>query len=193
MQIIIENLEGSGQLWLDIMRIICGDTAKQNMIDLGCHKAPYTSQLGFAFRQYVDTQDRALDNLEEQQYFIKYDAIHYLNMCDEYFDVTIASDFIEHLTKDKGEKLLDSMWKCSDKQIIFTPLGDASVTTDGHPDSHASGWLPEDFPEWLTVSLPNFHSAINLGAFFAVNCEDEEKQRIYTEIKQKYVREDQTN
>lgn len=187
--IALEGIAGSGELWLDVMRIICGDTKGESMIDLGCHKAPYTPNLGFSFRTYLDIQDRALDHAEEQQFFVKGDAVDYLHTCEEYFDVTIASDFIEHLDKERGKKLLYEMFQSSNKQIIFTPIGDASITLDGHPDSHASGWIPEDFPNWLTISFPNFHNTINLGAFFAVGCEyASEKKRIYNEIKEKYVK-----
>lgn len=186
--ITLEGLAGSGELWLDIMRIICGDTSDKIMIDLGCHKAPYTPQLGFKDRLYIDIQDRGLDFPEEQPKFLKRDAIEFLRKVWGRMepDVCIASDFIEHLTKEKGQELI-ALMGIATKIIIFTPLGDASVTNDGHPDSHASGWLPEDFPDWLCIVLPNFHAAINLGAFFSIECVDEEKQRIHNEIKAKYV------
>jgi hypothetical protein len=187
MQITLEGLAGSGELWIDVMKIICGDTSKQCMIDLGCHHAPYTSRLGFRNRTYVDIQDRPLDDPNEQQYFIKWDAIAYLDICEEYFDVCIASDFIEHLTKEKGERLLDEMWKSSDKSIIFTPIGEYMITNDDHPDSHRSAWTPEMLPDWLSIVLPNFHPTLTVGAFFAANCSDEEKTRIYNEIKIKYA------
>lgn len=186
MQIVLPGLKGSGELWLGIMKIICGDTSKQSMIDLGCHLAPYTSQLGFWYRAYVDIQERPLDNPEEQQFFIKWDAVLYIGICEEYFDVSIASDFIEHLTKDRGEHLLFRMEEVSDKQIIFTPLGDYMISKDDHPDSHHSGWTPAMMPEYLSIVLPDYHPTLGVGAFFAINCSTEEKQRIFYEIKNKY-------
>jgi len=187
MQITLEGLTGSGELWLDIMKIICGDTSGKSMVDLGCHHAPYTPLLGFKDRTYVDIQDRPLDHHDEQKYFRHSGAITFLTMCDCEFHVSIASDFLEHLTFQVGKELLHLMKLRSSKQVVFTPLGDASITLDEHPDSHASGWVPNDFPDWLTIALPNFHESINLGAFFACDCTEEEKQRIYNEIKIKYA------
>lgn len=193
MIITLNGITGSGVLWKYVIHIICPDSYWQSMVDLGCFHAPYTPQLGFQKRTYVDIQERPLDFPEEQQFFVKADMVEYLESYEHYFQVAISSDSLEHLTHERGLDFLDAMQRCSDKQIIFTPLGDASITLDGHPDSHASGWTPKDFPEWLTIVFPNFHSEINLGAFFAINCSFEEKQRIYNEIKNKYVREDQTH
>jgi hypothetical protein len=185
--ITLEGLVGSGELWLNISSIICNPSTGQSMCDLGCHHAPYTPLLGYSQYVYVDIQYRGLDYRGMEEWFVNMDAIEYLKKCYRHFDLCIASDFLEHLTEEKGDEFLSLMQDHSDKQVIFTPLGDASITADGHPDSHASGWFPEDFPEWLTIVLPNFHPSINLGAFFAVNCSVEEKQRIYNEIKSKYV------
>jgi hypothetical protein len=75
----------------------------------------------------------------------------------------------------------------SNKQIIFTPLG-AYMVDEGstHPDSHKSGWTPDMLFGWLSIVLPNFHPTLNTGAFFAVQCDEEEKERIVNEIKNKY-------
>lgn len=196
--IIIEGLEGSGELWLDIARIICGKTARKDyssMCDLMCHRIPYTPQLGFDDRVFVDIQDRGLDFPEEKLLnFVKMDAIEFLKQNTAHFDVTICSDGIEHLTIKDGEELLWWMRNRSDKQVVFTPIGPHLISEDDHPDSHKSGWSPEMFSDWLCIVLPDFHKSINLGAFFAINCGDtldynasKEKQRIYNEITQKYV------
>jgi hypothetical protein len=189
--ITIDGVIGSGELWLDIVRIIIGDISSRKYIDLCdlmCHKAPYTSQLNFTDSVFVDVQYRGLEIDKDKRFtFVCDDVLHFFVINNRKFDVTICSDGIEHLPKKDAYMLLGHMEGYSAKQIIFTPLGDASITKDGHPDSHASGWMPEDFPEWLTIVLPSFHSAINIGAFFAVRCSDEEKQRIHNEIKQKYV------
>lgn len=106
----LANIPGSGKLWLDIVKIICGDTSGKSMLDLMCHKAPYTSQLGFKERVYVDINNRPLDNENEQQYFIQSDVFNYLtNNINEHFDVSICSDGIEHLTIDAGYKILSLM------------------------------------------------------------------------------------
>lgn len=188
MQIVVQGIAGSGALWVEVMKIICGDTSKQSMIDLGCHLAPHTSKLGFWKRTYVDIQERPLDDPEEQQYFVRQDAILYLHVEEEYYDVTIASDFIEHLSEGSGFTLLREMEDNSDKQIIFTPLGPWMLSEDDNPDSHRSAWFPHMLPEYLSIVFLDFHPTLNIGAFFAVKSTPEEMERIEKEIKRKYVK-----
>jgi len=189
MQIVLPGINGSGELWLDIMKIICGDTSHKSMIDLGCHKAPYTPLLGFKERVYVDIQGRLLDDPNEQKYFIQDDVLGFLYYIKKRYDVAIASDFIEHVSVEKGYEFLAIARLQSKKQIIFTPLGEYMISDDDHPDSHRSGWTPEMLPIYLSIVLPDFHPILGIGAFFAVNCSDEEKQRIINEIKNKYVKD----
>lgn len=191
MRIDLPNLVGSGELYLDIMRIICGDTSEMSMVDLGCHKAPYTSQLGFKYRRYVDALPRPLDNPEEQQYFIQDDMLEYLQWNRFITDVAISSDSIEHLTIDSGYELITLMIMRSKKQIIFTPTGETmmNIFLDNDYDTHKSGWTPEMLPTWLAIVLPNFHPTMDVGAWFAVNCEPKEMERIYNTIKSKYDHE----
>lgn len=189
MRIDVPNVKGSGELYLDVMHILCGNTAGKSMIDLGCHKAPYTSQLGFSERTYVDLLNRGLDNQEEQKYFVEADMISYLvNLLGKTVDVTISSDSIEHLTYDGGLELLNWMRVRSRKQIIFTPLGGVSVNnpTEFAPDMHRSGWTPDMLPNYLAVVFPHFHPELNAGAWFGVNCDHSEKLSIYNQIKNKY-------
>jgi hypothetical protein len=190
MQIVLEGLVGSGELWLDIMKIICGDTPNHpasSMCDLMCHRMPYTPQLGFKERTYVDIQDRDFDFPKERAYFRHMDVFDFLQECEVDYDVMICSDGLEHCTFEQGKELLRLMYLNSDKQIIFTPLGELSVTNDDHPDAHKSGWKPQDFPGWTSIVFPNFHPKLNSGAFFTFDCSEEEKQRIYNEIKIKYA------
>lgn len=182
-----DNIRGSGTLYLDVMKIICGDTHDKSMVDLGCHHAPYTPLLGFSFRTYVDIQNRPLDNQGEQEYFIQADIISYLNICNRHFDVSIASDTIEHLSESNGTHLMHLMEWRSEKQIIFTPLGEYMLDKDSeHPDSHVSAWTPDMLPDYLSIIFPDFHPSLGVGAFFAVNCADHEKIRIHKELKNKY-------
>jgi hypothetical protein len=185
--LILHGIGGSGDVYLDIMKIICGDTSGKSMCDLCCHHAPYTSQLGYRDRTYVDIQNRPLDNLAEQQFFVQADIFNYLKFDNGHFDDCILSDAMEHFKTEDGYYLLGLMRRKSLKQIIFTPLGAYMVDeTSTHPDSHKSGWTPEMLFGWLSIVLPDFHPSLKTGAFFAVNCSDEEKERIYNEIKNKY-------
>ena len=187
MKIILNNI-GSGELWLKIMKAICGDTKDKSMVDLGSHLAPYTPMLGFKENTYVDILERPLDYKDQQQFFVKSDMISFLEKCS-HFDVAISSDSIEHLHKENGVTLVKLMELKSDKQIIFTPLGEYMVNEDVNnidPDSHRSGWMPEDFEGWASVIMPNFHPRLNKGAFFAFNCNNIENEfyRISNELKQ---------
>ena len=67
------------------------------------------------------------------------------------------------------------MERHTSKQIVFTPLGEYMITKDSHPDSHRSGWMPDDFNGWASIVLPNFHESINTGAFFSWHCENIEE------------------
>lgn len=186
MQIVLPGINGSGFIWMEIAEIICNPNINQSMCDLGCHHAPYTPLLGYGEYVYVDIQDRALDHKELQKWFIQSDVVDYLKECNRRFDVCIASDLIEHLIEPRGKELLSLMEAHSDKQVIFTPLGPWMISEDDHPDSHRSGWTPEMLPHYLSIILPDFHPTLGVGAFFSVNCSDEEKQRIFNEIKNKY-------
>lgn len=182
MQITLDN-EGSGELYLQIMKAICGDTEGKSMVDLGCHTAPYTAKLGFTKRTYVDIQDRGLDFKKEEQYFVKMDIIKFMQK-GQYFDVSISSDSLEHLSVRNGRLLVHLMEQYSGKQIIFTPLGKYMVTKDKHPDSHQSGWSPDYFEGWAGIVMPNFHPSLGIGAFFCWHCEDikEDFNRVKNEL-----------
>lgn len=191
MQITLEGLTGSGELWLDITRIICGESLNKPdvyLCDLMCHTAPYTSQLEFYHTTFVDVQYRGLENCKKKDFvFYRSDVFEFLDKSFGEFEVMVCADGIEHLSKGNGRRLIKEMEENSKKQIVFTPFGEQSVTNDDHPDAHKSGWWPKDFEEWDCIVMPNFHPTLNCGAFFAYNCSDEEKQRIYKEIKIKYA------
>lgn len=98
MRIDFPGVVGTIEVYMDVMRAICGDTKGKSMIDLGCCFAPNTPKLGFETRRYLDVIDRKLDHPEEQQYFIKMDALDFERFLPHIkFDVAIASDVIEHL------------------------------------------------------------------------------------------------
>lgn len=186
MQLIIPGVHGNGQVYLDILKAICGETEGKSMADLMCYHAPYTPLLGFAERTYVDVQDRGLDHKEEQQFFIKADVFEFFIKNEgKTYDFMICSDAIEHITKEQGEDLQILMEGHSKKPVFFTPLGEWMITDDNNPDSHKSGWLPEDFPGYATIILPDFHPTLDKGAFFAFKCENiqQEFERVINELK----------
>lgn len=186
--ITLEGLVGSGELWLEIMKIICGDTSGKWLIDLGCHKAPYTPLLGFKSRNYVDIQDRPLDHIQEQQHFIQADIIEFLQRTHRGPFVFILSDVLEHFSFRDGYEVVNLMCQKGYKNIIFTPYGDYCIqrNEEGNPDAHRSGWIPKMLSAYTSIVIPNFHSSTNAGAFFAFNCNPIETERIVNEIKAKY-------
>lgn len=182
MQITLNN-EGSGELYLQIMKSICGDTSDKTLLDIMCHTAPYTPQLGFKERTYIDIQNRPLDFKEEQKNFIKSDVLRWLKKGKQY-DCMICSDGIEHLSVRDGRLVVSLMERYSEKQIIFTPLGYCKMERDNPHDIHRSGWHPDYFEGWAKIILPQFHPSLNIGAFFVFHCEGikEDFKRIKQEL-----------
>jgi hypothetical protein len=189
MKLEFPGIVGSGELYLRVMKAICGDTQGRSMLDLMCHRAPYTPLLGFRHRNYVDIQDRGFDHKEEYPFFIKADVFDYLMNTGAIFDVAICSDGIEHLTRADGVQLLIWMKERSMKQVLFTPFGELMLTNDSHPDSHQSGWLPDHISIYMPdqfayIVFPDFHPALNAGAFFFWHTKDIEQdfERVKNEL-----------
>ena len=173
MRIDFPGVVGTIEVYMDVMRAICGDTKGKSMIDLMCAFAPNTPRLGFDGRTYVDIMPRKLDHPEEQSRFFQMDIlniepVHHI-MTGIFADVAICSDGIEHLTYDDGWKLIDIMEKISHKQILFTPTTEIFKMVgdeDKEPEAHRSLWKPEDFPDYASIVFPDYHKVWNGGAFF---------------------------
>jgi hypothetical protein len=168
MTLTFQNVVGNLEVYMDVMRAICGQTYDHSMADLMCCTAPNTPKLGFSDRWYFDIVNRKLDHKEEQNRFYQKDVLT-MTITDHFYDVTICSDGIEHLTRDDGLRLIDVMKSISHKQIIFTPLTDLfGMAKDGdtNPEAHRSLWHPDDFQGWCSIAFPNYHKEWNGGAFF---------------------------
>lgn len=65
---------------------------------------------------------------------------------DRRFDACIALDVIEHLTKEDGWKMLETMERLATKRVvIFTPNGFIPQKShDGDLQEHLSGWLADE-------------------------------------------------
>lgn len=193
MRLTIHDVVGNIDVYMDVMRALCGDTQGKSMIDLGCAFAPNTPKLGFSERRYIDIIDRILDHPEEQKFFKRANVLDELNLIYRFerkiFDVAIASDFIEHLTLDGGQILMHQMKQVSRKQIIFTPLGEIFKlhnTGVDDPEGHHSLWEPEDFElnGFATIVFPKYHEVWSGGGIFAWKCKDiqEDYERVWNEI-----------
>jgi len=88
----------------------------------------------------------------------------------EKFDYVLMIDFIEHLDKDAGVRLIESVKALTNKKIILlTPLEE--IWDDNHKnvndprlwcygntfDIHKSMWHRVDFADWETLNLPGLH------------------------------------
>ncbi len=95
----------------------------------------------------------------------------------EKYDYILMIDFIEHLDKAAGLRLIESAKSIANKKIILlTPLEE--IWDDNHKnvndpalwcygntfDMHKSIWSKDDFADWEDLSLPGLHSYF-VGAF----------------------------
>jgi hypothetical protein len=185
---------GDIDLYMKVLRAVCGDTAGKSMVDLCCAFAPNTPKLGFAKRRYFDIIDRKLDHPEEQQFFDQTDVLS-ITLAPEWirkvqgvdiYDVAICSDGVEHLTAEDGHKLLNNMQTYSRKQIIFTPLGELWMekTPTSDPEAHRSAWYPSMLLGWACFVFPDYHKEWKVGAFFAWKCDSIEQdfERVKKEL-----------
>lgn len=173
----IEILDhGSFELYEKIFRAIVGPGMERlSMIDLCSCEATIMRNMPFAEKTYVD----ALDCWEipgQMHQFVQADVLGDHPVLKKHYSLANCSDGIEHLTKDEGFQLIDRMKKMSDKQILFTPLGEHMVEV-GNPDPkcHKSGWLPEDFEDFASIVAPNYHPTLGIGAFWVWRCSNLEK------------------
>lgn len=195
MRIDIPNVHGSGEKWLDVMKVICGDTSDKSVVDLMCHHSPYVPQLGFKNRLYVDALDRGLDFIEEQPSFLQSDVFDFLSECqanDFKYDFLICSDGVEHFRITDAFYLLENMQEVGRSQVLFTPLGEhlVEVIETYDPDSHKCGLTPEiienTLPDFYAyIVMPNFHGDVGAFFFFHTPNLKQEFERIYNELKQK--------
>lgn len=90
---------------------------------------------------------------------------------NEKFDYILILDFIEHLSKSAGKKLIEDCKKiCNKKIFLLTPLEE--IWTDNHENAedenswsfgnsynlHKSIWGPLDFQDWERATIPDFES-----------------------------------
>ena len=188
MQLTFEDVHGTEQVYLDCLTILSGDD-RESCLDIGCNHSPFVPRLGFKERKYIDIMQRELDHVEEQPFFEKADALHYLRKGIRYSTI-YSLDQIEHVTKAYGWEQIRLMEGHSDRQIFFTPLDPWMMTddSDDNPESHRSLWRPENFDKtWIKIVFPVYHELLHIGAWFFMKCKEPEQEfeRIAKEIKQK--------
>ena len=126
----------------------------QTLLDIGCgSNSPikwFSSKLMHSVG--IDAHEPSLEKSREQQIHHEYKNIGDLLSLDRIFppksfDVCLASDLIEHLSKEDGQKLIAIMEKLAKKKvIIFTPNGFLPQKEfDGNTyQAHLSGWEVEE-------------------------------------------------
>ena len=123
-----------------------------SLLEIGCgtnsRATPFTHNL---YSIGLDLHSPSLIKNKEKKYFSDYLVadITQLPFKKNSFDVVVASDVIEHLSKPQGMTLLSDMEQISRKKtIIFTPNGFNSKHNleDNNPlQIHKSGWITKEF------------------------------------------------
>ena len=191
MRIDFPGVVGTIEVYMDVMRAICGPTEGRSMADLMCCTAPNTPKLGFSKRTYIDIIDRKLDDPKEQQFFRHMDVFKDPQFMWGHVDVAICSDGIEHLYLEDGYKLIDLMETVSTRHLIFTPLdnifGIDTVNGDENPEHHRSLWHPRMLPGWASIVFPDYHKVYGGGAFFSFRTPSTRYHldKAYDELKEK--------
>lgn len=171
--------EGGGEIHYKIIDTICSLHKRDSLIDVGCGFAPQTRKLQFTKKKYIDIVERDLEEANDD-----FEVVDILELIKEppvtkKYDVAICLDCIEHFRKPDASRIIVWMERIADTKIFFTPLGDYIIEPEptNNPDSHKSGWMPEDFEKigYATIVFPNYHAKMNLGAFFAFKTKNTEQ------------------
>lgn len=102
------------------------------------------------------------------------DAMEFLKsnpLCDEegdsLYDVSIASELIEHLDKSEGYRLLETLREHFPLSIVTSPIGFmAQGEMYGNPHQvHKTGWKPEEL-ELAGFSVFSLHPGCSLGVYY---------------------------
>jgi hypothetical protein len=186
--ITLPEVNGTGEIYMDCLRVMCGDTKDKSMIDLCCAFAPNTPLLGFKIRRYIDVIPREMVHKEEQEFFTQGDVLNLGTLL--HWDVSICSDGIEHLSYADGVGMIRWMKGQSDKQILFTPMHPwmmSSKSSEEDPEGHHSVWTIEDFVSrgFKVIAFPKYHETLGIGAMFAYRSKDNDFERVVQELKTK--------
>lgn len=151
---LVKNVQTKGiwlNLWYIWIRKTLVDALRQHLdqstktiLDVGCGRGHVTRVLKNLGSEFSFTGVDIEIFLEGKQEGTFENCLlcdgRYLPFREKSFDTVIALDFIEHLSKNKGEKFLNRVEKLARKQvIIFTPNGYLPQA------DHKSGWYPSEF------------------------------------------------
>jgi hypothetical protein len=135
------------------------------VLDVGCGPKAYSSPL-------LEQQCRVLTidawDWVEPDIVANVETTPIVEITNERWDYILMIDFIEHLDKDAGVRLLEDCKKIVNKKIfLLTPLPE--IWTDNTHnieneriwsygnqfDIHKSSWTHNDFANWVEVKIPS--------------------------------------
>jgi len=123
----------------------------RTVLDIGCGACSPVRFLS-AETTGVDGYEPALREARNGETHDHYEMADVRNLGERYgensFDAVTALDLIEHLPKEDGWRLLETVEKIAVRRVIlFTPNGflPQGNKEDGDLQVHVSGWTPRDF------------------------------------------------
>ena len=124
----------------------------QSLLDLGCgYPSPIKSFSSRLYSVGVDIFEPSIEKSKAESIHNEYKKLNILDAGNEFkersFDCALASDVIEHLSKENGEKLIKIMeGLASKKVVIFTPNGFLHQPThdENEYQEHLSGWSVQE-------------------------------------------------
>lgn len=125
------------------------------LLDVGCGpSSPIKDFSKKFFKVGIDAYKPSIEKSRKAGIHDKHYCMNVLDISRKFkeksFDCVLALDLIEHLTREDGLKLLDSMEKIAKKKIVvFTPNGFLPQgAVDGNPwQEHKSGWTVKEMKE----------------------------------------------
>jgi hypothetical protein len=146
-----------------LQKLIDGFTSA---IDIGCGTQEPTKNLRIYEMVGIDLD---IPDYADPKRYIKGNALEILPPMVGRFDVSLALDFLEHLTEAEGSRLIHVLWEIGIKrQIYFIPTGDKEkvLSPEVNPD-HKTYYTPDQFERWgfQIWHCPNFHETLGIGAF----------------------------
>ena len=121
-----------------------------SLLDLGCGYNSPVQHVAIRRKVGVEAFPEYLEESRKKAIHSEYVAGNILDVDfpPHSFDIVFASEVIEHLKKEDGERLLDRMEKWASKKVIITtPNGFVSQGSfdDNDMQEHKSGWTVSDF------------------------------------------------
>lgn len=124
----------------------------KTLVDFGCgYPSPIKSFSSRLYAVGIDLFEPDIEKSKEENIHSEYHLLDVIKAGDHFtansFECALASDLIEHLTKEDGKKLIEIMEKLASRRvIIFTPNGFVyQPAHSGNPwQEHKSGWSVEE-------------------------------------------------